>query len=393
METRDVVIVSYARTPFCKANRGLLKDTRPDTLAALAIEAAMERAPGLKPEEVEDVIIGCAMPEGEQGMNVARVASLMAGLPDSVPAMTVNRFCSSGLQSVSQIAERIMLGAIDVGIAGGTESMSMVPMGGNKPSANPEMMDDNPGVYMPMGATAENVAKRYEVSREEQDEFALRSHKRAVDAWERGFMQGEVIPVETEVINKDGSPESLTVSKDDGPRPSTTMEKLAKLPTVFDRKNGSVTPGNSSPLTDGAAAIVLMSKEKADELGLKPMGYYRGFQVAGVDPEVMGIGPVAAVTKLFKKMDMKADDIDLFELNEAFGSQSVYSAKKLGLDFDKVNVNGGALALGHPLGVSGTRMTGTLLRALEEQNGRFGVVTMCIGGGMGAAGLFERVED
>lgn len=392
METRDVVIVSYARTPFCKANRGLLKDTRPDTLAALAIEAAMERAPGLKPEEVEDVIIGCAMPEGEQGMNVARIAALMAGLPDSVPAMTVNRFCSSGLQSVSQIAERIMLGAIDVGIAGGTESMSMVPMGGNKPSANPELMKENPGVYIPMGATAENVAKRFEVSREEQDAFALRSHTRAVDAWERGFMQGEVIPVETEVINHDGAVQKITVSKDDGPRPSTTLEKLAKLPTVFDRKNGSVTPGNSSPLTDGAAAIVLMSKEKADELGLEILGYYRGFQVAGVDPEIMGIGPVAAVEKLLKKHDMTVDDIDLYEVNEAFGSQSVYSAKKLGLDMDKVNVNGGALALGHPLGVSGTRMTGTLLRALEEQDGRFGVVTMCIGGGMGAAGLFERVK-
>lgn len=392
METRDVVIVSYARTPFCKANRGLLKDTRPDTLAAAAIKAALERAPGLKPEEVEDVIIGCAMPEGEQGMNVARIASLMAGLPDSVPAMTVNRFCSSGLQSVSQIAERIMLGAIDVGIAGGVESMSMVPMGGNKPSANPQLMQDKPGVYIPMGATAENVAKRYEVSREEQDEFALRSHKRAVDAWERGFMQGEVISIETEVINHDGAVQTITVSKDDGPRPSTTLEKLAKLPTVFDRKNGSVTPGNSSPLTDGAAAIVLMSKQKADELGLKPLGYYRGFQVAGVDPEVMGIGPVAAVEKLLKKEGLSVDDIDLFELNEAFGSQSVYSAKKLGLDFDKVNVNGGALALGHPLGVSGTRMTGTILRALEEQDGRFGVVTMCIGGGMGAAGLFERVK-
>ncbi|AWV90359.1 thiolase family protein [Bradymonas sediminis] len=392
METRDVVIVSYARTPFCKANRGLLKDTRPDTLAALAIEAAMERAPGLKPEEVEDVIIGCAMPEGEQGMNVARIAALMAGLPDSVPAMTVNRFCSSGLQSVSQIAERIMLGAIDVGIAGGTESMSMVPMGGNKPSANPELMKENPGVYIPMGATAENVAKRFEVSREEQDAFALRSHTRAVDAWERGFMQGEVIPVETEVINHDGAVQKITVSKDDGPRPSTTLEKLARLPTVFDRKNGSVTPGNSSPLTDGAAAIVLMSKEKADELGLEILGYYRGFQVAGVDPEIMGIGPVAAVEKLLKKHDMTVDDIDLYEVNEAFSSQSVYSAKKLGLDMDKVNVNGGALALGHPLGVSGTRMTGTLLRALEEQDGRFGVVTMCIGGGMGAAGLFERVK-
>jgi acetyl-CoA acyltransferase len=392
METKEVVIVSYARTPFCKANKGLLKDTRPDTMAAEAIKAALERAKGVKPEMIEDVVLGCAMPEGEQGMNVARIASLMAGLPESVPAMTVNRFCSSGLQTISQVAERIMLGAIEVGIAGGTESMTMVPMGGNKPSANPKMMEENPEVYIPMGTTAENVANRYDVSREEQDKFALRSHERSVDAWERGFMQGEVIPVHTEVINHDGTRKEVTVSKDDGPRPDTNLETLAKLPTVFDRQNGSVTPGNASPLTDGAAAVVLMSKDKADELGLEPMGYYRGFQVAGVAPDEMGIGPVPAVRKLLAKHDMSVEDIDLFELNEAFGSQSVYSARELGLDLDKVNVNGGAISLGHPLGVSGTRMTGTILRALEEQDGRFGVVTMCIGGGMGAAGLFERVK-
>jgi acetyl-CoA acyltransferase len=392
METKEVVIVSYARTPFCKANKGLLKDTRPDTMAAEAIKAALERAKGVKPDMIEDVVLGCAMPEGEQGMNVARIASLLAGLPESVPAMTVNRFCSSGLQTISQVAERIMLGAIDVGIAGGTESMSMVPMGGNKPSANPKMMEEMPEVYIPMGTTAENVAKRFDVSREDQDRFALRSNQRSVDAWERGFMQGEVVPVHTEVINRDGTRKEVTVSKDEGPRPDTSMEALAKLPTVFDRKNGSVTPGNASQLTDGAAAVVLMSKDKADELGLEPMGYYRGFQVAGVAPDIMGIGPVPAVRKLLKKHDMSIEDIDLFELNEAFGSQSVYSARELGLDLDKVNVNGGAISLGHPLGVSGTRMTGTILRALEEQDGRFGVVTMCIGGGMGAAGLFERVK-
>jgi acetyl-CoA acyltransferase len=392
METKEVVIVSYARTPFCKANKGLLKDTRPDTMGAEAIKAALKRADGVDPATIEDVVLGCAMPEGEQGMNVARIASLMAGLPESVPAMTVNRFCSSGLQTISQVAERIMLGAIDVGIAGGTESMSMVPMGGNKPSANPEMMEDHPEVYMPMGTTAENVAKRFEISREDQDQFALRSHQRSVDAWERGFMQGEVTPVDTEVINRDGTPKDVTVSKDDGPRPTTSLEVLGKLPTIFDRKNGSVTPGNASPLTDGAAAVVLMSKDKADELGLEPMGYYRGFQVAGVAPDIMGIGPVPAVRKLLKKHNMSVEDIDLFELNEAFASQSVYCTRELGLDLDKVNINGGAVSLGHPLGVSGTRMTGTILRALEEQDGRFGVVTMCIGGGMGAAGLFERVK-
>ncbi|MFW5966530.1 MAG: thiolase family protein [Persicimonas sp.] len=391
METREVVIVSYARTPFCRAKKGLLKDTRPDTMAAEAIKAALERAEGLEADQVEDVVMGCAMPEGEQGMNVARIASLMAGLPESVPAMTINRFCSSGAQTISQVAERIMVGAIDIGIAGGTESMTMVPMGGNKPSANPKVMEEFPEIYIPMGTTAENVAKRFDISREDQDKFALRSHERAVDAWERGFMHGEVIPVHTEVVNHDGTRKEVTVSKDDGPRPDTSLEALAKLPTVFDRENGTVTPGNASPLTDGAAAVVVMAKEKADELGLKPMGTYRGFQVAGVDPDIMGIGPVPAVRKLLEKHDMSIDDIDLFELNEAFASQAVYSARELGIDFDKLNVNGGAIALGHPLGVSGTRMAGTLLRELEEQNGRYGVVTMCIGGGMGAAALLERV--
>jgi acetyl-CoA acyltransferase len=392
METKEVVVVSYARTPFCKAKKGLLKDTRPDTMAAVAIEAALERAEGVSPEDIEDVVMGCAMPEGEQGMNVARIASLMAGLPETVPAMTVNRFCSSGVQTISQVAERIMVGAIDIGIAGGTESMTMVPMGGNKPSANPEMMEEHPEVYIPMGATAENVAKKFEISRDAQDEFALSSHQKAVDAWERSFMKGEVVPVDTEVVNPDGSTETVTVSKDDGPRPATGLEILGGLPTVFDRKNGSVTPGNASPLTDGAAATVLMSKDKADELGLEPMGYYRNFQVAGVPPEIMGIGPVPAVRKLMEKTGLSVDDIDLFEVNEAFASQSVYCKNELGIPDEKLNVNGGAIALGHPLGVSGTRMTGTILRALEEVDGRYGVVTMCIGGGMGAAALFERVK-
>ena len=333
-------------------------------MAAVAIKAALERAEGVNAEDIEDVVIGCAMPEGEQGMNVARVASLLAGLPDSVPAMTVNRFCSSGVQTISQVAERIMVGAIDIGIAGGTESMSMVPMGGNKPSANPEMMKNQPEVYIPMGATAENVAKKFDVSREAQDEFALSSHQRAIDAWERSFMSGEVVPIETEVVNPDGTKKQITVSKDEGPRPTTSMEVLAKLPTVFDRKNGTVTPGNASQLTDGAAATVVMSKDKADELGLEPMGYYRNFQVAGVPPEIMGIGPVPAVRKLMEKTGLSVDDIDLFEVNEAFASQSVYCKNELGIPDEKLNVNGGAISLGlgthrhHPGARRSTAATG-----------------------------------
>lgn len=391
MSNREVVIVSYARTAFTRAHKGEFKDTRPDTLAAEAIKAALERAPGLDPADVEDVILGCAMPEGEQGMNVARIAAMLAGLPETVPALTVNRFCSSGLQTISQAAERIMVGAIDVAIAGGTESMTMVPMGGNKASANPEVMESMPEVYTPMGTTAENVAKKFEVARDRQDAFAANSQNKAIAAWERGFFDGEVIPVTTTFIAKDGTAKEITVTKDSTPRPGTTPEGLAKLRPAFNPK-GTVTAGNASPLTDGAAAVVLMTKEKADELGLKPMGYYRGFQVAGVAPEIMGIGPVPAIRKLLAKHDMTVEDIDMFEINEAFAAQASYCQQELGIADEDINPHGGAIALGHPLGVSGTRMTGTLLRAMAEKGQRWGVVSMCIGGGMGAAGLFEVVD-
>ena len=391
MSNREVVIVSYARTAFTRAHKGEFKDTRPDTLAAEAIKAAMARAPGLDPADVEDVILGCAMPEGEQGMNVARVAALMAGLPESVPALTVNRFCSSGLQTISQAAERIMVGAIDVAIAGGTESMTMVPMGGNKVSANPEVMKDMPEVYTPMGTTAENVAKKFEVSRETQDAFAAHSQQKAQAGWESGFLAGEVIPVETEFITASGEIKKITVDRDGTPRAGTTKEGLAKLRPAFNPR-GTVTAGNASPLTDGAAAMVLMTKEKADELGLKPLGYYRGFQVAGVPPEIMGIGPVPAIRKLLAKHDLSVEQIDMFEINEAFAAQASYCQNELGIPDEKINPHGGAIALGHPLGVSGTRMAGTLLRAMAETGGRYGVVSMCIGGGMGAAGLFEIVD-
>jgi acetyl-CoA acyltransferase len=303
--------------------------------------------------------------------------------------MTVNRFCSSGVQTVSIVAERIMLGQIDVGIAGGTESMSMVPMSGNKFSAAPEAMREIPEVYTPMGTTAENVAKLHDVSREKQDEFAYISHKKAVDAWETGFLQGEVIDVKTKVIDKEGNWKEVTANKDDGPRPTTTAEVLGKLRPAFNPK-GTVTAGNASPLTDGAAAVVLMSREKAEELGLEILGVYRAFQVAGVPPEIMGIGPVPAIRKLLEHEGLTIDDIDLFEINEAFAAQAAYCGEELGVPAEKLNIHGGAIALGHPLGVSGTRMTGTLLRSLEKTGGRYGIVSMCIGGGMGAAALFER---
>ncbi len=390
METKEAVVVSYARTPFTRAHKGLLKDTRPDVMGAHVIKAALDLAKGLDGAEVEDVVMGCAMPEGEQGMNVARVSTLLAGLPNTVPAQTVNRFCSSGVQSVSIVAERIMLGQIDVGIAGGIESMSMVPMSGNKFSAGPEVMASVPEVYTPMGTTAENVATKFNVSREAQDAFALESHNRALAAWESKFLAGEVVPLKTRVIDAEGTWHDVVAAKDDGPRAGSSMESLAKLRPVFNPK-GTITAGNASPLTDGAAAVVIMSKEKADELGLKPMGYYRAFQVAGVDPALMGIGPVPAIRKLLKKTGLTVADIDLFEINEAFGSQASYCRDELGIDPAKINIHGGALALGHPLGVSGTRMTGTLLRSLEKTGGRYGIVSMCIGGGMGAAALFERV--
>jgi acetyl-CoA acyltransferase len=383
-----VAIASAVRTPFTRAHKGEFKDTRPDTLAALAIKEAVARVPGLKPEEVEDVILGCAMPEGEQGMNVARLATLLAGLPDSVPAMTINRFCSSGTQSMAQAAQAILAGMQHVAVAGGTESMTMVPMGGNKVSASPELMEKHPEVYTSMGATAENIASRFGVSREDADKFAYESQRRAATAREQGKLKDEIFPVTTTLYDEEGKPQQVTVAFDTIMRPETTLEGLAKLKPAFNPR-GIVTAGNASPLTDGAAAAVLLSEQKAQALGVKPLGWFLDYQVAGVPPDIMGIGPVPAVRKLLARNNLKVEDIDVFELNEAFAAQALYCIRELGLPLDKVNPNGGAIALGHPLGVSGTRLVATLLRELKRRNGRYGVVTMCIGGGMGAAALIE----
>jgi acetyl-CoA acyltransferase len=386
---KDVVIVSGARTPFGRAIKGSFKDTRPDTLGALVIKEALTRAPGIEGKEVEDVILGCAMPEAEQGMNVARICAIDAGLPVESAAMTVNRFCSSGVQSIALVADRIAAGAYDVGIAGGVETMSMIPMGGNKPTLNPEVVEKHPEVYTPMGVTAENIARRFEISRKDQDEFALRSHQRAIAAHEGGRLKAELVAVKTTVFDAEGNAREITVDRDEGPRPDTSLEGLAKLKPAFD-PTGSVTAGNSSPLTDGAAAVVVASADRAKAAGLKPLGYFRAFAVAGVPPEIMGIGPVPAVRKLLAKTGMKMDQIDLFELNEAFAAQSLYCARELGVDPEKLNVNGGAIAVGHPLGVSGARLTITILNELARRQKRWGIVTMCIGGGMGAAALVER---
>jgi acetyl-CoA acyltransferase len=386
-----VVIASAVRTPFTRAHKGEFKDTRPDTLAAHVIREAVARVPGLKPEDVEDVILGCAMPEGEQGMNVARLATLLAGLPVTVPAMTINRFCSSGTQSIAQAAQAIQAGMIQVAVAGGTESMSMVPMGGNKVSANPEIMAKIPEVYTSMGATAENIASRYNVSREDADKFAYESQRKAATAREQGKFKDELLPIKTTVYDEDGKAKEVTVTFDTILRPDTTLEGLAKLKPAFNAK-GVVTAGNASPLTDGAAATVVMSEEKAKALGVKPLGYFLDFQVAGVPPEIMGIGPVPAVRKLLAKNNLKIEDIDVFELNEAFGAQALHCIRELGIPMEKANPNGGAIALGHPLGVSGTRLVGTILYELKRRNGRYGVVTMCIGGGMGAAALIEAAK-
>jgi acetyl-CoA acyltransferase len=383
-----VVIASAIRTPFTRAHKGEFKDTRPDTLAALAIREALRQVPNLKPEDIEDIVLGCAMPEAEQGMNVARLAAVLAGVPDSVPAMTINRFCSSGVQSIALVAQAIQAGSIDIGIGGGTESMTMIPMGGNKVSANPELMEQHPEIYTSMGATAENVAARFGVAREDQDKFAYESQRRAATAREKGIFREEIVPVTTTVYDDAGKAHQVTVSDDTILRADTTLEGLQKLKPAFNPK-GTVTAGNASPLTDGAAAAVVMSEAKAQALGVKPLGYFIDLQVAGVPPDIMGIGPVPAVRKLLAKNNLKVEDIDVFELNEAFAAQSLYCIRELGLDTSKVNPNGGAIALGHPLGVSGARMTATILRELKRRNGRYGVVTMCIGGGMGAAALFE----
>lgn len=386
---RDVAILSAVRTPIGRAIKGNLRFTRPDDLGALVVKEALRRA-DVPAAQIEDVVLGCAQPESEQGLNVARLISLLAGLPDEVPAMTINRFCSSGLQATSIVADRIAVGGIDAGIAGGVESMSMIPMGGSRVSFNPRLMDSDPDAYIPMGNTAENVARRFEISREAQDAFAFASHQKAVAAWTEGRMAAEVVPVETRVF-EDGAWKPTKVDRDEGPRADTTAEKLGALKPAFD-PTGTVTAGNSSPLNDGAAAVVLMAADKAREQGRKVRGYFRAFAVAGVPPEIMGTGPVPAVRKLLAKTGLKPDQIDLYELNEAFASQAVYCIRELGLPADRVNVNGGAIALGHPLGATGARQIATALHELERRRGKRAVITMCVGGGMGAAGLIERAD-
>ena len=387
----DIAIVSAVRSAVGRAGKGALAQTRADELAGQVVKAALEKA-GVDAKEVDDLVLGCAMPEGEQGLNMARVVGLLAGLPIESSGETINRFCASGLQAVAHAAERIAFGAVDVLIAGGVESMSSVPMTGNKLSVSPEVMDRFPTAYTPMGLTAELVAQRFNVSRAEQDEFAARSHVKALAAQKEGKFT-EIVPVNATTFDT-SSGRAVHASKlfsvDEFPRPDTTVEKLSALKPVFSA-TGSVTAGNSSPLSDGAAAVVLMSGDKAKQLGKKPLGYFRMFQVAGVPPEIMGIGPFPAVKKLLAKTGLSVADIDLFEMNEAFASQAVYCQKQLEIPDAKLNVNGGAIALGHPLGCTGAKLVAQLLAELERRGGRYGIVTMCIGGGMGAAGLFERV--
>ena len=388
-----VYIVSAVRTAVGRAYRGSLKDTRPDDLGVIAVRGAVDRIANLDPKQVDDVILGCAMPEGEQGMNVARICALKAGLPDSVPGMTINRFCSSGLQAIALAAERIMVGAADIIVAGGTESMTMVPMGGNKPSFNPEIVEERPEVFMPMGLTAEQVAGKYMVTRDDQDVFAFHSHRKALAAVKEGKFREEIVPVATTVYDaKDGGKpvsREIVFEVDEGPRADTTIEALAKLSPAFDPK-GTVTAGNASQMSDGAAAAVVVSEKGLKALRAEPLARFLGFAVAGVPPEIMGIGPVAAVPKLLRRLRIKLTRIDLVELNEAFAAQSLPVIRELGLDPDRVNVNGGAIALGHPLGCTGAKLTATLLYEMKRREAKLGLVTMCIGGGMGAAGLFER---
>jgi acetyl-CoA acyltransferase len=402
----DAVIVSSVRTPVGKAFKGSLRASRPDDLAALAIKEALARVPGLDPKEIDDVILGCAMPEGEQGMNVARIASLRAGLPIETSAMTINRFCSSGLQAIAIAAERIRAGSAQVIVAGGTESMTMVPMGGNKVSPNPWLVDHNPDAYINMGLGTENIARKFGITREQADQFSVDSHKKALAAIAAGHFKEETVPVEvkiTAVANGNGASsggtkakpakaatQTFTFETDEGPRADTSLEALAKLKPAFHVK-GTVTAGNSSQMSDGAAAAVVMSEERAKALRLKPMARFVAYATAGVLPEEFGIGPVAAIPKALKLAGLTLNDIAVFELNEAFAAQSLAVIQQAGLDPARVNPNGGAIALGHPLGCTGAKLTATILRELQRRNARYGMVTMCIGGGMGAAGILERL--
>jgi acetyl-CoA acyltransferase len=387
----EVVIASAVRTAVGKAPRGTLRTTRPDDLAAFVIMGALERIPQLDKREIEDVILGCAMPEAEQGMNVARVASFRAGLPVEAAAMTINRYCASGLQSIAIAADRIRSGSADVILAGGTESMSSVPFGGNKISVNPWLVENYPGSYMSMGLTAERVATHYGITREAMDEFAYGSHQKAIAAIAAGRFDDEIIPVpvtDTTVEKGKAKTVELLFRQDEGPRVDTSLEALAKLKPVFHAK-GRITAGNSSQTSDGAAAAIIMSAGRAAELGIKPLAKFIAFAYAGCDPEEMGIGPIYAIPKALKMAGLSLDDIGVIELNEAFAAQSLAVIEVLGIDPDRVNVNGGAIALGHPLGCTGAKLTATLLREMPRRKAKYGMVTMCVGGGMGAAGIFE----
>jgi len=394
--TKEAVIVSAVRTPVGKAKKGGLATVRPDEMSATTIQALLQRTPNLDPAEVEDVVFGCAFPEGEQGMNIARMIALRAGLPDTVPAETINRYCSSGVQSIAHVAYMIKAGDIEVGIGGGVESMSMVPMMGYKFSPNPHFAMQLPHYYTNMGLTAENVAVKYDISREAQDEFALKSNQKAAKAVDSGLFDPELVPIDVEVTELDADEKPLTrkftVQRDEGPRGDSTMEGLGKLRAAF-KDGGTVTAGNSSQMSDGASAVMVMSVERAAKLGLTPLARFVSFAVGGVPPELMGIGPIAAIPKALKKAGLTLNDIDLIELNEAFAAQSLAVIRTLELDESKVNVNGGAIALGHPLGCTGAKLATQLIYEMGRRGSRYGMVTMCIGGGMGAAAIFENLQN
>jgi acetyl-CoA acyltransferase len=391
---QEAVVIDCLRTAVGKSGRGTLKNTRPDDMGAAVVRALLDKYPQVAKDAIDDVIIGCAMPEAESGMNMARVIALRAGLPDSVPGVTINRFCSSGLQAIAMAADRIRAGGADIIIAGGSESMSMVPMSGNKFAPNPWLVDHQPEIYMGMGLTAERVRQKYDISREEQDAFSLRSHKNALQAQAEGRFDEEIVPLDVETtVLSDGKPHTTKTvfRKDEGPRADTSLEALAKLKAVF-ASDGTVTAGNSSQTSDGAAAAIVMSELRARELGLKPMARYVSFAVGGVPPEIMGMGPVVAIPKALKMAGLQLEDIGVIELNEAFAVQALAVAREAGLDMDRLNVNGGAIALGHPLGCTGAKLTATILREMRRRNSRYGMVTMCIGGGQGAAGIFENLQ-
>ena len=391
---RSVIIASAVRTPVGRAFKGTLRATRPDEMAAVAIKGALERVPQVDPREIEDVILGCAMPEGEQGMNVARIASLRAGLPVEVSALTINRFCSSGLQSIAMAAERIQAGGAEIIVAGGTESMSMIPMGGNKISPNPWLVDHYPDAYLSMGLTAERVGQRFDITRQQSDEFSLRSHQKALAAIQSGKFTDETVPVPVSFTTPNGKKpvrQEIAFKVDEGPRADTSLDALLALKPAFHVK-GMVTAGNSSQMSDGAAAAVIMSADRAKALGIQPLARYVSFATAGYKPEEMGLGPVFAIPKALKLAGLKLSDIDIIELNEAFAAQSLAVIKEARLDPEKVNPNGGAIALGHPLGCTGAKLTASILRELKRRKARYGMVTMCVGGGMGAAGIFENLN-